>query len=116
MATDPKRLAETYFESWQAKDFDTFRSILADEATFTGPLGTADDADGCVRGIKGMSEMVTDIVVQKMVADDTDVLTWFELHTSAAPPCPTVNWSHVEGGKITQIRVTFDPRPLVDGK
>ncbi|MBV8940342.1 MAG: nuclear transport factor 2 family protein [Solirubrobacterales bacterium] len=24
-----------------------------------------------------------------------------------------VNWSHVEAGRITRIRVTFDPRPLL---
>jgi hypothetical protein len=35
------------------------------------------------------------------------------LHTTEAPPVPTANWSHVENGKITSIRVTFDPRPLL---
>jgi hypothetical protein len=59
-----------------------------------------------------MSRIVTDIVVQKRFADEPDFLTWFDLHTSVAPPCPTANWSHVENGKITRIRVTFDPRPL----
>jgi hypothetical protein len=24
-----------------------------------------------------------------------------------------VNWSHVEAGRITRMRVTFDPRPLL---
>ena len=24
-----------------------------------------------------------------------------------------VNWSHIEDGQITRIRVTFDPRPLL---
>jgi len=62
--------------------------VLADDATFRGPLG------------------------QRRYAD---VLTWFDLHTSEAPPCPTVNWSHVEHGKIKTIRATFDPRPLLAG-
>ena len=44
--------------------------------------------------------------------DGPDVLTWFDLHTNVAPPCPTANWSHVEHGVITRIRVAFDPRPL----
>ena len=35
-----------------------------------------------------------------------------DLHTKVAPPGPTVNWSHVEDGKITTIRVTFDAREL----
>ena len=40
------------------------------------------------------------------------MLTWFDLHTTVAAPCPTANWSHVKDGKITAIRVTFDARPL----
>jgi hypothetical protein len=39
-------------------------------------------------------------------------ITWFELHTADTGPLPTVNWRHVENGRITSIRVTFDPRPL----
>ena len=112
MTGDPRELAATYFRSWRAKDFDTLRSILADDATFVGQLCTAGSADECVRGIKGLSEIVTDIAVEKVFVDGPDVLTWFQLHTSVAEPCPVVNWSHVEDGKIARIRVTFDPRPL----
>jgi hypothetical protein len=32
-----------------------------------------------------------------------------------APPAPTANWSHIENGKITTIRATFDPREIVSG-
>jgi hypothetical protein len=46
-------------------------------------------------------------------ADGPDVITWFELSTDSAGPLPVVNWSHVEDGRITRIRVTFDPRPLL---
>lgn len=92
-----------------ARDFDALRGVLADAVTFRGPLGTADDADACIRGLRGISQIVTDIVVHKPFVAGPDVLTWFDLHTSVAPPCPTANWSHVEDGKITAIRVTFDP-------
>src|SRR5262249_34272557 len=64
----------------------------------------------------GLAQMTTDIVVRKVFADGPDVLTWFELHTTAAPPCPVANWSHVDGGKIDRIRATFDPRPLLGGE
>jgi hypothetical protein len=50
--------------------------------------------------------------VREQLADDTDVITWLDLHTTVAPPIPTANWSHVENGKITRINVTFDPRSL----
>ncbi len=112
MADDPRQVAETYFSAWIKRDFDTFRSLLAADVSFRGPLAEVDDADGCVEGIKGMSEIVTDIVIHHMWIDGPDVITWFDLHTSVAPPAATANWSHIEDGKITAIRVTFDARPL----
>ena len=48
-----------------------------------------------------------------MAADGSDVLTWFELHAPGADPVPVANWACVEDGKISRVRVTFDPRPLL---
>jgi hypothetical protein len=112
MTDKPNALAETYIAAWKAKDFKTLRSILADDATFNGPLAHLHSAEDLIDGLRQMSEIVTDIVVHKRLADDTDAITWFDLHTSVAPPVATANWSHVENGKITRIEVTFDARPL----
>lgn len=113
---DAGQVAAAYFRSWKDKDFDALRSVLADDATFRGPLGTADDAETCLQGLRGMAQIMTDVVIHHMFVDGPDVLTWFDLHTTVAPPCPTANWSHVENGKITTIRVTFDARALTDGR
>jgi hypothetical protein len=115
MTMDAGQLAAAYFDAWKQKDFDALRAILADNATFEGPLGTASNADECVAGLRGMSEIMTDIVVRKRFVAGSDVLTWFDLHTTVAPPAPTANWSHVEDGKIVTIRATFDPRAIVAG-
>jgi SnoaL-like domain len=112
MTTDAGALAATYFRAWQDKDFGTLRSVLADEATFRGPLGQADDGDICLLGLRGMAQIITKIDIQHMFVDGPDVLTWFDLHTSVAPPCPTANWSHIENGKISRIQVTFDAREI----
>jgi SnoaL-like domain len=112
MTEDPGQVAATYFSAWKAGDFATFRSVLADSVIFDGPFGHVEGGDACAQALQQMSRIVTDIAVQKRFVDGPDVLTWFDLHTSVAPPCPTANWSHVENGKITRIRVAFDPRPL----
>lgn len=114
-ATDDVRaVARTYFDSWRGHDFDRLRTVLADDVTFRGPLGAADGADACLEGLRGMAtHLMRDVVIQAMTVDGPDVLTWFELHTDGADPVPTVNWSRVEDGRITRIRVTFDPRPLL---
>jgi SnoaL-like domain len=113
--TQPADVAAIYFDAWQAHDFARLRSILADNVTFEGPLGRASNADECIAGLKRLSEIVTGIVIRKTFVDGPDVLTWYELHTAQTGPMATVNWRHVENGKITWIRVTFDPRPLQPG-
>jgi hypothetical protein len=112
---DAGQLAAAYFDAWKRKEFDALRAILADAVTFEGPLGTAANADECIAGLRGMSQIMTDIVVRKRFVDGSDVLTWFDLHTTIAPPASTANWSHVEDGKIVAIRATFDPRAIVAG-
>jgi hypothetical protein len=113
---DAAALAATYFRAWKARDFGEFRSVLADDVTFTGPLGQAGNADECVQGIQGMSQIMTDVVIRRTFVDGDDVTTWFDLHTKVADdPVLVANWSHVSDGKISSIQVTFDPRPLTSG-
>ena len=110
----PTELAETYFAAWVGGDFDTLRGILADDVTFVGALGTANGADECIAGLRGMSRILADIVVRVRVSEGDDVITWFDLHTNTgAPPTPTANWQHVVDGKIAAINVTFDPRGIL---
>jgi hypothetical protein len=52
----------------------------------------------------GLSAVTTGIVIQKMVADGDDVLTWCDLHTSVAAP---LNWCRV---KIVRVRAVVDQR------
>jgi hypothetical protein len=110
MSGGPADLAGAYFDAWLAKDFDTLRSLLADDVGFRGPLASFDGADECVAGLRGMSQIMTDMVVHKRWVDGPDVITWFDLHTTVAPPTATANWSRVEHGRIATIRVAFDAR------
>jgi hypothetical protein len=111
--TEAGELAAAYYESWQARDFDRLRSLLADDVTFQGPLGTADGAEACAAGVEGMSRIVTEVAVRHIFAAGQDAVTWFDLHTEVAPPCPTASWIHVADGRIQTIQATFDPRPLL---
>ncbi|MFG2293309.1 nuclear transport factor 2 family protein [Streptomyces sp. NPDC048603] len=109
----PAEISEKYFTAWQTGDFDTLRGLLAEDVDFVGALGTASGADACLNGLRGMAQILERIEVHTRVADGTDVITWFDLHTTVAPPAPTANWTRVENGRITRIRVTFDPRGIL---
>ena len=89
------------------------RPILHPDVTFTGALGSTEGTGDTLAGLSGMFAMTERVEVVKRWVDGPDVLTWFELRTATAGPLAIVNWSHVEDGRITRIRVTFDPRPLL---
>jgi ketosteroid isomerase-like protein len=113
--TDARAVAERYFAGWRSRDFESVRNLLADDVTFRGPLGTADGADECVAGLRGLSQLMTGIDIQTMVVDGDDVITWYDLHTRDASPTATANWMHLSDGKIARIRATFDPRAIIAG-
>jgi hypothetical protein len=115
MSADPKTLAATYFDAWRAKDPELLRSALADDVEFIGPLAQVSGADAYTDSIQGLYEITTELEIKKVLADDSDALTWFDLHTSVAPPVPVANWCHAPDGKIAVVRVAFDPRGLVGG-
>jgi ketosteroid isomerase-like protein len=112
MADDAAKVATTYFDAWKVNDFDTMRSLVSEDVTFAGPLAQLEGADDYMEGIRGMSQIKSEIVVRKVFVDGHDVLTWFDLHTTVASPVPVANWLHVENGKITALRVAFDAREL----
>jgi 2,4'-dihydroxyacetophenone dioxygenase len=113
---DPRAVVTAYFRAWQAHDAGALRALLADQATFAGPLGTAGNADEMATAIQRLFPVTTDVVVQMMAADGDHVITWFDLHTTVAPPAPVANWSQISDGKIVCIRATFDPRPMLAGR
>ncbi len=112
MADDAAKIATTYFNAWKDNDFNTMQSLVDDDVTFAGPLAQLNGVADYMEGIKGMSQIKSEIVIQKTFVDGPDVLTWFDLHTTVASPVPVANWLHVEDGRITSLQVAFDAREL----
>lgn len=113
--TDAATIAATYFDAWKARDFTRLRSVLADDVDFAGPMGQVKGRDECLRGLEGLATIMTGIDVQQVFSAGPDVLTWYDMATKVADPVPVANWMHIEDGKITRIRVAFDPRGLIGG-
>lgn len=112
---DVATLAATYFDAWRASDWERLATILTAETTFVGPMGTAEGTEACVGGLTGVRGMVDDIEVVERVVDGDDAITWFHLVLADGRRLPVANWSHAAGGHLDRIRVTFDPRPLLEG-
>ena len=101
-------------QAWSSGDLDRTRSLLAEEVTFGGPLGSTRGADVYIEGIKGMVKMVERADQHEVFVDGDDVCIIYDLVTKAPPArIPTAGWYKVRDGKITAVRAFFDPRPLV---
>ncbi|MGW5352936.1 nuclear transport factor 2 family protein [Streptomyces sp. NPDC004031] len=109
----PESVAAAYFDAWKSNDIERVRPLLHDGVDFVGALGTAQGADDVLSGLGGMFALTRHVEVVRRWADGPDVITWFELRTETSDPMAVVNWSHVEEGRISRIRVTFDPRPML---
>jgi hypothetical protein len=89
------------------------RSLLHEYVDFVGALETTRGVNDTLNGLSGMFAMTEHVEVVHRWVDGPDVLTWFDLRTAKAVPMAIVNWGHVEDDRITRIRVTFDPRPML---
>lgn len=110
---NPRGLAELYFSCWEAKDFEPLRAHLAADCAFSGVFGVAHGPDEFLRGLAGMAGATDSLVLRARLADESDVITWFELGMGGAPATAVANWTHVEDGLISAVNVTFDPREIL---
>ncbi|MDF0530999.1 nuclear transport factor 2 family protein [Tsukamurella sp. 8F] len=109
----PREIAELYLDCWQRKDFEPLRPHLAEDVTFDGVFGSTRGVEDFLAGLAGMAAGTREVTLVRRLADDTDAMTWFDLVMGDAPATATVNWTHVEDGLVTAVRVTFDPREIL---
>lgn len=109
----PAEIAAFYFACWAAGDPEPLRPLLAPDVTFDGALGSTRGPDEFLEGLAGMFAATRCNDVRLRLASDQDVITWSELRIAEKAPVQVANWTHVEDGMITSVRVTFDPRPML---
>jgi ketosteroid isomerase-like protein len=110
--TQAVAVATTCLEAWSSGDFATARSLLRDDVTFVGPLGTAGGVEAYMSGLVELAQNVTRAEPRKVLADGADVCIMYDLVTNSAGAVPTSDWYHVEDGKIDSVHAYFDARSL----
>jgi hypothetical protein len=106
-------VVERYKQAFGSGDVQTARSLLADDLHFKGPIEEFHSADAYLQSLAKLSQIVTGMDVQKVLANGSDVVTIYDLHTNT--PAGTSNiaeWATVRDGKIVELHVFFDARPF----
>ncbi len=93
-------------------DFESARSYLTDNMSYVSPLNSFDNPEAYLK--YSLNLHLPKLDIKKILADDDDVCILHET-TLTRPPATvfTSLWFHVDGGKISSLRVLFDPRPFL---
>jgi hypothetical protein len=112
----PKNAKEIVMEYLQTlierRDFKSARSYVKDNVSYVSPLNSFDRAEPYLKYNESLHLPKPDI--KKVFTDGDDVCLLYEM-TLTTPPTtfPVSFWAHVDDGKISSIRLVFDPRPFI---
>jgi limonene-1,2-epoxide hydrolase len=100
----------SFLEALNKEDFKEAKECLHKDFTFRGPLGERNGAD---EYMEDMKKMKFKYEVEKTIADANDVCAIYNIDMSGKATIPTCGLYHVNGGKISSLKVFFDPRPVL---
>jgi uncharacterized protein YozE (UPF0346 family) len=124
-AKSAKEIVMEYLQAAERRDFKSARSYLKDNLSYVSPLNSFDRAEPYLKYFEHVDLPPLDI--KKEFADSNDVCILHELtftpHPMIQKIVPPTGTSFVctsfhvdDDGKISSIRVVFDPRPFVQQK
>jgi limonene-1,2-epoxide hydrolase len=109
-AISAKEVVLSFIEALNDDNFEAARTHLDDAMIFQGVLGSRNGADDYIRDMK---KMKLKYAVQKTFEDDDDVCLWYDI-TMSGIEVFSCGWYKVEDGRITLLKVIFDPRPVLE--
>jgi limonene-1,2-epoxide hydrolase len=118
VGSSAKEVVMSYLKALNDQDFKAATSHLKDDMTFLAPIASHNSADAYLEGNERLRskygiEKVLYEVKKVFVDGDDDVCVFFDFNIGSATLFAS-GWFHVANGKISSIRVVFDPRPIVE--
>jgi hypothetical protein len=112
ITTNAGRVVTTFINALNNEDFVLAGNQLTQDMKFDGVMGQRDGAEAY---ISDMSRMKFKYHIKKMFVDGDDVCLLYDINMGSATIF-TCGWYHLEDGKISSLKVVFDPRPLLEKK
>jgi SnoaL-like domain len=107
--SDNAKVVLSLIQAINEEDFDTAARFAADNMTFEGVLGSR---EGAAAYFDDMKKMKLKYDVQKVFVDQEDVCLFYDL-TMEGKTIFGCAWYHLDGGKVSSLKVIFDPRPFL---
>jgi hypothetical protein len=109
METEPKTTVLAFLQALNDENFDKARKYANDNLKFKGVLGSRDNADSYFADMK---KMRLKYEVLKVFQNAQEVCVFYNINM-AGTEVLTCGWYQLLHGKISNIRVIFDPRPVL---
>ena len=114
-AKSAKDIVMEYLQAAERRDFQSARGYLKDNISYLSPLNSFDRAEPYLKYFESLHLPKFDI--KKIFTDGDDVCLLYEVILTTPPATVFVSfWAYVDGGKISSIRLVFDPRPFLQQK
>lgn len=104
-----RQIVLSFLKALNEENFDAARTLMNDNASFRGVLGSRDGADAYMAD---MRKMKFKYQVLKVFADAQAACVWYNINIEGKVIL-TCGWYRLRHDKISRIRVLFDPRPLM---
>jgi len=110
--SDTKDIVLSFIKALNDERFEDARTFANDDMTFNGVLGSRNGAEEYFGDMKKMKMKYR---IKKAFADEDDVCLLYDF-TMGDVTTFGCGWYHLEDGKISSLRVVFDPRPALHAK
>ena len=107
--SDNAKVVLSLIQAINEEDFETAARFANDDMTFEGVLGSR---NGAAAYFDDMKKMKLKYDVQKVFVDEQDVCLFYNL-TMSGKTIFGCAWYHLDGGKVSTLKVIFDPRPFL---
>ncbi|WP_353720691.1 nuclear transport factor 2 family protein [Dyadobacter sp. 676] len=99
----------SFLKALNDQDYEAAGEFMDENMRFEGVLGSV---DGKEEYLSQMAKMKFRYDVKKLLYDEDSVSVLYEIDMGGKAVL-TSGWYEVQEGKITHIRVIFDPRPVL---
>ena len=115
MATNNAReIVDRYFAAMAEKDFATIRTLVHDDVTFKGAMGTTNGAEEYIGGLQQTLANMREVRRHVIAVEGENVFQVYDLIMGELDvSLPVAQWLLVRDGRIAALQVFFDPRPLM---
>ena len=105
-----KETVLSFIKALNEEDFKTARKYANEDLAFVGVLGSRNGAEAY---FSDMERMKIKYSIQKAIAEGDDVCLLYDLVLDGTNIFGC-GWYQLVNGKISTIKVVFDPRPILE--